>query len=73
MYLMSTCNTFSPQIKGSFSSLNVMYHNLSSPGVLQLPWCATVWLTIRIAFSIDYSITRGSCPESNMTENQFVS
>ena len=30
------CNTFTPQIKGSFCGLNVMYHNHSSPGVLQL-------------------------------------
>ena len=36
------CNTFTPQIKGSFCGLNVMYHNHSSPGVLQLPWCATI-------------------------------
>ena len=35
------CNTFTPQIKGSFYGLNVMHHNHSSPGVLQLPWCAT--------------------------------
>ena len=56
MYLKSTCNTFTPQIKGSFCSLNVIYHNLSSPGVLQLPWCGTFCLTIKIAFSIDYSI-----------------
>ena len=35
------CNTFASQIKGSFCGLNMMYHNHSSPGVLQLPWCAT--------------------------------
>ena len=34
-------NTFTPQIKGSSCGLNVMYHNHSSPGVLELPWCAT--------------------------------
>ena len=31
------CNTFTPQIKGSLCDLNVMYHNHSSPGALQLP------------------------------------
>ena len=36
-----TCNTFTPQIKGSFCGLNVMYHNHGSSCVLQLPWCAT--------------------------------
>ena len=35
------CITFTPQIKGSFCGLNVMYHNHNSPGVLQLPWYAT--------------------------------
>ena len=41
--LTSPCNNFTPQIKGSFCSLNVMYHNHSSLGVLQLPWCATTY------------------------------
>ena len=34
-------NTFTPLIKSNFCGLNVMYHNYSSPGMLQLPWCAT--------------------------------
>ena len=36
-------NTFIPQIKGSFCGLNVMYHNHSSAGVVQLPCCATTF------------------------------
>ena len=39
--LYMLCNTFTPQIKESFCGLNVRYHNHGSPGVLQLPWCAT--------------------------------
>ena len=37
------CNTFTPQIKGSFCGLNVMYVSQQPqlPGVLQLPWSAT--------------------------------
>ena len=47
MYL---CNPFTPQIKGSFYGLNVMYHNHSSPGVLQLPRCATIsqWNVVQL-------------------------
>ena len=37
---MRVCNAFTPQIKGSYYSLKAMYHNHSSPDVLQLPWCA---------------------------------
>ena len=37
---INQCNTFTPQIKGSFCGINMLYHNHSSPGVLQLPWCA---------------------------------
>ena len=36
----TVCTTFTPQIKGSLCGLNVMYHNHSSPGALQLPCCA---------------------------------
>ena len=47
-----TCNTFTPQIKGSasFCGINVMYLNHSSPGVLQLPWRATTfqWNVIQL-------------------------
>ena len=44
------CNTFTPQIKGSFCGLNVMYHNHSSPGVLQLSWYATTsqWNVVQL-------------------------
>ena len=47
MYL---CNPFTLQINGSFYGLNVMYHNHSSPSVLQLPWCATTsqWNVVQL-------------------------
>ena len=35
------CNTYTPHIKRSFRCLNVVYHNRSSPGMLQLPRCTT--------------------------------
>ena len=44
------CNTFTPQIKGNFCGLNAIYHNHSSPYVLQLSWCATTsqWNIIQL-------------------------
>ena len=51
MYVSCICNTFTHQIiKGSFCGLNVMYHNHSSPGVLQLPWCANTsqWNVVQL-------------------------
>ena len=48
--IMNICNTFTPQIKRNFYGLNVMYHNHSSPGVLQLSWCATAsqWNVVQL-------------------------
>ena len=48
--LQPLCNTFTPHIEGSLCGLNVMYHNHNSPGVLQLPWCATTsqWNVVQL-------------------------
>ena len=57
--LIYVCNTFTPQIKGSFWGLNVMYHNHSSPGVLQLPWCATTsqWNVVQLPIGMHIHAT----------------
>ena len=49
IYVMQHFQT-SDQIKGSFCDLNVMHHNHSSPGVLQLPWCAAIsqWNVVQL-------------------------
>ena len=49
------CNTFTPQLNGSFCGFNVMYHNYSSPGVLQLPWCATTsqWNVVQLRIGME--------------------
>ena len=55
MYVSCICNTFTHQIiKGNFCGLNVMYHNHSSPGVLQLPWYATTsqWNVVQLPSGI---------------------
>ena len=51
MYVcMHVCNTCTPQIKVSFCGLHVMYHNHSSPGLLQLSWGATTsqWNVVKL-------------------------